>query len=120
MAPGSADSPIAVHRSESAGSSLDWASSCAILARSWAFVLTLWFFITPICYSGIGIAIECDVPATQESDVFVLVRGYRAIFLDGHAPELLPLVKFWLLALAIFFLGHAWFYKLRKSFADVI
>ena len=35
-------------------------------------------------------------------------------------PELLPLVKLWMVALAVFFLGHAWFYKLRKSFADVI
>ncbi len=56
----------------------------------------------------------------RKNPMFVLVRGYRAIFLEGHPPELLPLVKLWMLALAVFFLGHAWFYKLRKSFADVI
>jgi ABC-type polysaccharide/polyol phosphate export permease len=33
---------------------------------------------------------------------------------------LLPLVKLWVIALALFFLGHVWFYRLRKSFADVI
>jgi ABC-type polysaccharide/polyol phosphate export permease len=50
----------------------------------------------------------------------VLVRGYRAIFLEGHAPDALPLVKLWAVALLVFLLGHAWFSKLRKSFADVI
>ena len=28
--------------------------------------------------------------------------------------------KLWLVAAAVFVLGHAWFYKLRKSFPDVI
>jgi hypothetical protein len=28
--------------------------------------------------------------------------------------------KLWLVSLAAFVLGHAWFYKLRKSFADII
>ena len=89
------------------------------LGQIMGFVLTLWFFITPICYS------EAQLPGSalailRKNPMFVLVRGYRAIFLEGHSPELLPLVKLWMLALAVFFLGHAWFYKLRKSFADVI
>jgi hypothetical protein len=29
-------------------------------------------------------------------------------------------VLFWIVAAAVFLLGHAWFYKLRKTFADVI
>jgi ABC-type polysaccharide/polyol phosphate export permease len=52
--------------------------------------------------------------------MFVLVRGYRAIFLEGAAPAFAPMWKLWLLSAAVFFAGHAWFYKLRKSFADVI
>jgi len=28
--------------------------------------------------------------------------------------------KLWLLAAVVFILGHAWFYKLRKSFADMM
>ena len=89
------------------------------LGQIMGFLLTLWFFITPICYP------ESAMPASalfilRKNPMFVLVRGYRAILLDHHSPELLPLAKLWLLALAVFFLGHAWFYKLRKSFADVI
>lgn len=89
------------------------------LGQIMGFLLTLWFFITPICYS------ETQLPAgalfiLRKNPMFVLVRGYRAILLEGHPPEFLPLLKLWILALALFFLGHAWFYKLRKSFADVI
>jgi ABC-type polysaccharide/polyol phosphate export permease len=31
-----------------------------------------------------------------------------------------PLWKLWLVALAAFFLGHAFFYRLKKNFVDVI
>jgi len=55
-----------------------------------------------------------------QEPLFVLVRGYRAVLLEGHAPALAPLWKLWLLSVAVFLLGHAWFYKLRKTFADVI
>jgi lipopolysaccharide transport system permease protein len=82
------------------------------------FVLTLWFFITPICYPESNLTGALAI--LRKNPVFVLVRGYRAILLDGHAPEMLPLVKFWALAIALFLLGHAWFTRLRKSFADVI
>jgi lipopolysaccharide transport system permease protein len=83
------------------------------------FLLTLWFFLTPICYE------EAALPAwagqvLAKNPIFILVRGYRAIFLEGHAPPLDPLWKLTLLSAAIFVAGHAWFYKLRKSFADIL
>ncbi len=83
------------------------------------FLLTLWFFLTPICYP------EASLPAAavgvlSKNPVFVLVRGYRAILLEGIAPSFAPLWKLWLVSAAVLVLGHAWFYKLRKSFADVI
>ena len=89
------------------------------LGQIMGFLLTLWFFITPICYP------EGSLPANalfilRKNPMYVLVRGYRAILLESHSPELLPVVKLWIVAAVVFFLGHAWFYKLRKSFADVI
>jgi lipopolysaccharide transport system permease protein len=83
------------------------------------FVMTLWFFLTPICYP------EKSLPAAalsllSKNPLFVLVRGYRAVFLEGHAPSFGPLWKLWLVAAIVFILGHAWFYKLRRSFADII
>jgi lipopolysaccharide transport system permease protein len=83
------------------------------------FVLTMWFFLTPICYPVAAMP-KWATPALRKNPMFVLVQGYRDILLDGHAPAALPLIKLWLLALIVFFVGHAWFYKLRKNFADII
>jgi len=90
------------------------------LGQIMALVLTLWFFITPICYPESNTLSPAITAVMRQNPLYVLVRGYRAVFLEGHAPELLPLVKLWVIALALFFLGHVWFYRLRKSFADVI
>jgi lipopolysaccharide transport system permease protein len=83
------------------------------------FLLTLWFFLTPICYPVEALPREA-LPALAENPMFILVAGYRAIFLEHQPPAWGPLWKLWLVALAVFFLGHAFFYKLKKSFADVI
>ncbi len=90
------------------------------LGQIMALVLTLWFFITPICYPESTNLSPAITAVMRQNPLYVLVRGYRAVFLEGHAPEFLPLVKLWIIALALFFLGHVWFYRLRKSFADVI
>jgi len=83
------------------------------------FVLTLWFFMTPICYP------ETSLPASalvilKNNPLYALVRAYRAILLEGHAPVAASMAKFWAVSVIVFLLGHAWFYKLRKQFADVI
>lgn len=90
------------------------------LAQFNGFLLTVWFFITPICYSE-----NAPVPAAasailKKNPMYVLVRGYRSIFLEGHAPQRGAVVKLWLVATIVFLLGYAWFHKLRKSFADII
>jgi len=83
------------------------------------FLLTLWFFITPICYPAESLP-PWAFAALSQNPVFMLVSGYREIFLESRAPSFGPLWKFWLLAAALFVFGHAWFYKLKRSFADVI
>jgi ABC-type polysaccharide/polyol phosphate export permease len=60
------------------------------------------------------------LPVLRRNPLFVLVQAYRDILLDGHAPATAPLAGLWILSLVVFFAGHAWFYKLRKTFADVI
>jgi lipopolysaccharide transport system permease protein len=83
------------------------------------FLLTLWFFLTPICYS------ETAMPAAAMkilavNPIFVLVHGYRAIFLEDHAPDLESLIVLAAVSIVISVGGYAWFHRLRKSFADVI
>jgi homopolymeric O-antigen transport system permease protein len=90
------------------------------LGQIMALILTIWFFITPICYQESTNLSPAVTAVMRQNPLYVLVRGYRAVFLEGHAPELIPLVKLWAIALALFFLGHVWFDRLRKSFADVI
>jgi lipopolysaccharide transport system permease protein len=83
------------------------------------FVLTLWFFLTPICYP------EASLPAGAAkylglNPIYILVRGYRTIFLESRAPESGSLAALWVVSAAIAVFGYAWFHRLRRSFADVI
>ncbi len=88
------------------------------LGQIMGFLLTLWFFLTPICYAEGPLL--AAVPALSKNPLFTLVRGYRSVFLENHAPDFSSLWKFWVLAILVFLLGYGWFSKLRRSFADVI
>jgi lipopolysaccharide transport system permease protein len=92
------------------------------LAQINGFLLNVWFFLTPICYSESAItAMPAGARAIlQRNPMYVLVHDYRELFLFGHAPAWGPLAKLYLLSLVVFLLGHAWFHKLKKSFADII
>jgi len=82
------------------------------------YLMTLWFFLSPICFSEQ--ALKSKAPILAKNPIFVLVRAYRSVLLEGHAPDPQPLLIFWVVALVVFLAGFAWFYKLRKWFADVI
>jgi lipopolysaccharide transport system permease protein len=89
------------------------------LGQILGFLLTILFFATPICYP------ENQLPAAAawiltKSPIYLLVRGYRDVLLYGQAPAFGSLWKLWLLGAVVFVVGHAWFYKLRKSFADLM
>ncbi len=86
------------------------------LGQITGFLLTMWFFLTPICY------VESPEfrPLFRFNPILVLVRGYRAVFLENHAPSLHGLAALWILSGAVAVVGYAWFHRLRKSFADVI
>jgi lipopolysaccharide transport system permease protein len=88
------------------------------LGQIMSYIITLWFFITPICYSEDPL--KAHAPLLAKNPITVLVRGYRAVFLENRHPQFGPLWKLWLLGAVVAVLGHAWFYKLRKSFPDVI
>jgi lipopolysaccharide transport system permease protein len=83
------------------------------------FLLTLWFFLTPICYPESALP-ETAAAILTKNPMYVLVRGYRAVFLEGQAPDAVAMGAFSAVAVVMFVAGHACFYKLRRSFADVI
>ena len=83
------------------------------------FVLTVWFFVTPICYP------ETSLPANllwlyELNPIFVLVRAYREILLEASPPSWGPLGWLTLGSAMMFVVGFAWFYKLKRSFADLV
>jgi len=86
------------------------------LGQITGFVLTAWFFLTPICYVE---SPEFE-PLLRFNPILVLVRGYRAVFLENHAPSLQGLTMLWIVSAATAIVGYAWFHRLRKTFADVI
>jgi len=105
------------------------AGSCWFLAALGVFVrdlgqiigffLTLWFFLTPICYPETAIP-EQTSRILAVNPIFVLVRGYRAILLENHAPDLAALGILTAGSVLFAAAGYAWFHRLRKSFADVL
>ncbi len=89
------------------------------LGQVTGYLLTLWFFLTPICYPESQLP-AAAVPILRFNPLLVLVRGYRAVFLENQAPSLRGLVALWVVSAAVAVVGYAWFHRLRKSFADVI
>ena len=89
------------------------------LAQVNGFLLTLWFFLTPICYPVESLP-AAAMPVLSKNPLFVLVTAYRAIFLERQPPAFHSIWKLWVASALLCLVGHAWFYKLKKNFADVI
>jgi lipopolysaccharide transport system permease protein len=86
------------------------------------FLLTLWFFLTPICYptESLEQLPPQALAVLSANPLFILTQSYRRIFLYSQPPDFGPLWILLALSAALFLLGHAWFYKLKKNFADVL
>ncbi|HWP84051.1 MAG TPA: ABC transporter permease, partial [Terriglobia bacterium] len=83
------------------------------------FLLTIWFFSTPIVYYPDALPPRF-LWLFQLNPLYTIVGSYRSIFLEHTAPPLVPLALLWLFSLGVFWAGHAWFYKGKKSFADLL
>lgn len=86
------------------------------------YLLTIWFFLTPICYDEASLKSlpHFALRILTKNPIYVLVRGYRSVLLEAKPPDWHALAWLTVASIIVFFLGHAWFYKLRKSFADLI
>lgn len=105
------------------------AGLCFLLAALGAFVrdvvyvmgllLTMWFFLTPICYPETSLPAAL-LPVLGKNPLFVLVRGYRALFIGAAEVEWAALGKLALASLLLFHGGYAVFMRARRRFADVL
>jgi len=82
-------------------------------------ILTVWMFTTPIFYPASSIPPHLRW-LFEKNPLYLIVEMYRNILLDGVMPAAIPLVVLWAMGLAMFWLGHNWFYKVKKSFADLL
>jgi homopolymeric O-antigen transport system permease protein len=89
------------------------------LGQITGYLLTLWFFLTPICYPESSLPPEA-IQLLRFNPLFVLVKAYRAVFLENQAPTMRGLAGLWIVSVVVAVIGYAWFHRLRKSFADVI
>jgi lipopolysaccharide transport system permease protein len=83
------------------------------------FLLTICFFLTPICYPAESLP-DWAMPVLKLNPMFTLVESYRDVLVRGIAPSVVPVAMLWIVAGVAFLAGHAWFWRLRKTFADVI
>ncbi len=81
------------------------------------FVLTIWFFTTPICYDARALP-QNYLWLFELNPMFVLVRAYRQVFLEGAAPDWTPLALVTAIGALLFVVGHGLFHKLKGSFVD--
>jgi lipopolysaccharide transport system permease protein len=88
------------------------------LGQVTGYLLTLWFFLTPICYPESQL--KEAVRILRWNPLFTLVKAYRAVLLENQAPSLKGVVALWIVAVVVAVFGYAWFHRLRKTFADVI
>jgi len=89
------------------------------LAQINGFLLTLMFFLTPICYPMEKLPAEA-VRILQKFPVYKLVGEYRLLFVSGAAPDWPVMAQLAAMSLAVFYLGYGVFRKLRPSFPDVL
>ncbi|MBI3209382.1 MAG: ABC transporter permease [Candidatus Solibacter usitatus] len=89
------------------------------LVQVMTFLLTLWFFLTPICYEEAKIPVAL-FPWLAKNPMFQLVRFYRQILLEGAVPNAMAMTKVWVVSLAFFIGGYACFARCRKTFPDVV
>lgn len=82
------------------------------------FILTLWFFTTPICYAESNL--EGYLWIFDKNPMYVLVGAYRAVLIEGVAPDLVPLGILTAGSFASVILGHAWFHRMKPSFPDLV
>jgi len=89
------------------------------LTQLTSLLLTLWFFLTPICYPESALP-EGWRPWLNYNPLVVIVRAYRAVLVEGRMPDWPGLALLGTLSVLVYALGWRWFRHLRRAFPDVL
>lgn len=83
------------------------------------FLATALMFMAPIFYP-LTVLPEAYRDFFYLNPLTYVVIETRNVFMAGIWPDVSALLKYWAVALIVFWLGHAWFQKTRGGFADVL
>lgn len=89
------------------------------LGQLMGFLLTVWFFLTPICYPEEAVPLAAR-PVLALNPFLHLVRAFRGTLLEGRAPDWPHFAALCATAALAFLAGYTVFHKLRKSFPDLL
>lgn len=89
------------------------------LGQLMGFLLTVWFFLTPICYPEESVP-QAARPVLALNPFLHLVRAFRSTLLEGRAPDWPHFAALCAMAALIFLAGYTVFHKLRRSFPDLL
>lgn len=89
------------------------------LGQLMGFLLTVWFFLTPICYPEESVP-QAARPILELNPFLHLVRAFRQTLLEGRAPEALPFATLCATTVLVFLAGYTIFHKLRRNFPDLL
>lgn len=89
------------------------------LGQMIGFLLTLLFFLTPICYPEESLPAGLDV-YFRKNPVYVIVRAWRSLLLQGAMPPPRSILLLYLVSLVAVFVAAHLYRKLRPTFADVL
>lgn len=82
-------------------------------------VITALMFLSPIFYPASAMP-DWVRPWLVLNPVAMPVEESRTVLIFGNAPDWTAFALYSVIAAAVAFLGHAWFQKTRKGFADVV
>lgn len=89
------------------------------LSQVMGFLLTVWFFLTPICYPEESLP-ESAKPILALNPFLHLVRSFRDVLLHNHAPDWQPFGWLCFVSAMVFLGGYTVFHRLRRSFPDLV
>ncbi|NYT63484.1 ABC transporter permease [Alcaligenaceae bacterium] len=80
---------------------------------------TIMLFMAPVMYPLTAVP-EAVRPIIMANPLTFIIEQAREVLIWGHTPNWTGLTLYTLVAIAVAWLGYAWFQKTRKGFADVL
>lgn len=89
------------------------------IGQTIGILMTVLSFLAPVFYP-ISALPEKFQPFIKANPLTLIIEQERAVLIFGKMPDWYGLTLYTLVAMAIAWLGYAWFQKTRKGFADVL